>query len=199
MRSALPALRQASKRSLALAITFLTMGLVGLVIPASASAMPYVDSTPSASSLPAGLQPLPDEDLNASSKRLSLAACNALVQKGIIYHPAGWKFSCSSSRVGKSYNAWTFRRETVVKPGMTLAKTKAVLAHEEAHIWSLSVLTPAQMTWFSRQLGKRSFFDGTTRTMPAEVWAASQAACAGYPQGPYKRVSCSLRRETLRH
>ena len=39
MRSALPALRQASKRSLALAITFLTMGLVGLVIPASASAM----------------------------------------------------------------------------------------------------------------------------------------------------------------
>ena len=82
---------------------------------------------------------------------------------------------------------------------MTLAKTKAVLAHEEAHIWSLSVLTPAQMTWFSRQLGKRSFFDGTTRTMPAEVWAASQAACAGYPQGPYKRVSCSLLRETLRH
>ena len=31
------------------------------------------------------------------------------------------------------------------------------------------------------------------------VWAASQAACAGYPQGPYKRVSSSLLRETLRH
>lgn len=197
MRRALPALRQASKRSLAVVIAAIALGLVGLVIPASASALPYVDSTPSASNAPTRVFSLTDGGLNASSKRLSLAACNALVQRGIIFHPAGWTFSCSYSRVGKNENGWTYRHETVIRPGMTLAKTKAVLAHEEAHIWSLSTLTPAQMTWFSNRLGKASFFDGNATTMPAEVWAASQAACAGYRQGSYRRVPCSLLAETL--
>jgi hypothetical protein len=195
----LPALRRSWTRSLACVLTFLSLGLVGLGQPASASARPFPDATPSASGATTGLLSLPDGGLAAGSKRLSLAACNALVQKGIIFHPAGWTFSCSSTRVGKNENGWTYRRETVIRPGMTLAKTKLVLAHEEAHIWSLSTLTPAQMTWFSRQLGKKSFFDGNAKTMPAEVWAASQAACAGYRQTSYRLVPCALLSETLRH
>ena len=213
MRSALPALRQVSTRSRAVVITAIALGLAGLVNPAPASARPYVESAvatrhhvesrTSASTTPTGTPSVLDSDLSTSrrrpSKGLSLAACNALVRQGVVYHPAGWRFSCSSTRVGKNQNGWTYKREVVIKPGMTAAKTRAVLAHEESHIWSLSVLSPAQMTWFSKQLGKSWFFEGTSTTMPAEVWAASQAACAGYPQGTYRRVSCSLLAETLRH
>ena len=147
-----PALKQGMRRNLAPMFAALVLGLIGSAAPVSASAAPYVDPVPSVSSAPTGSLPLPDGGLHASSGALSLAACNKLVKTGIVYHPAGWKFSCSYTRVGKNENGWTYKRETVIKAGMTLAKTKAVLAHEESHIWSLNKLTPSQMTWFSRQI-----------------------------------------------
>lgn len=186
------------RRTFAPTFAAVALSLVALAFPSSASASPYVEAIPAAASAAPTVEKT-DGLTKKTAKGLTLAQCNKVVAQGVVYHPAGWKFSCSATRVGKGVNAWTYKHETVIKPGMTLAKTKAVLAHEESHIWSLTHLTPAQMTWFSKQIGKKSFVDGTSITMPAEVWAASQAACAGYPQGPYKRVSCSLLAETLKH
>lgn len=182
------------------ALTFAFMALLSLAT-APAQASPYADQESSV--VVADDAPV----LNASTavkassaKGLSLAACNKVVKTAWIYAPPGWTFRCSWSMPANT-RGWTYKHETVVRAGMTYAMTRSVAAHEQAHIWSLSKLTYAQMDWFSKQVGKKHFFDGGVYTMPAERWAATQATCAGYPEAnvKYPKVPCSLLTETLKH
>lgn len=212
------------RRALPTIVVAVTVGLLGLGFPATADAAPYAEHVASTSASASDLAPALGQhaglDKVKKTKKtkkkvkkktaakltsvkapgLSLAECTKVANTAIVYLPSGWDIHCAAD-LGKGINGWTKpgSRQIIVKTGMTLAKTKAVVAHEQSHVWSLTFLTESQKTWFSQRIGKKSFFDGTITTMPAEIWAASQAACAGYPQGPYKRVPCSLLSETSKH
>ncbi len=67
----------------------------------------------------------------------------------------------------------------------------AVIAHELGHAWSYAYMSPAQRQGFAQYLGMASFGSGDYNTMPAEVWARTQATCVGWPDGfDRKQVTC---------
>jgi len=69
---------------------------------------------------------------------------------------------------------------------------RAVIAHELSHAWSYSELTTAQRTAFAKFTGVSSWGGGDYNSMPAEVWARTQATCVGYPDGyRRKQVTCN--------
>ena len=69
---------------------------------------------------------------------------------------------------------------------------KAVIAHELSHAWSYSQLSSATRQDFARFTGVSAWDGGDYNSMPAEVWARTQATCVGYPDGyGRKQVTCS--------
>lgn len=90
--------------------------------------------------------------------------------------------------------------------GKATETTQQVIAHELAHAYSYSYLTPVQRAWFVTELRttdplptSNDFNDPASyEHMPAEQWARGQASCKGYAD-PYRRptASCTLIDRTI--
>jgi len=120
--------------------------------------------------------------------------------------PEGWRLQCVNKITSR--NVITPPGENVI--GLTSPETKIIqiargldeksfkntATHELAHAYSLGFLSATQRSYFADRLGKTDFFTGTYYEMPAEVWAASQAACVGYPDTKYRTVDCKVLYDT---
>lgn len=84
------------------------------------------------------------------------------------------------------------RGSVTIRSDLTGDVLKAVIAHELSHAWSYSELSADTRERFARYTGVSSWGGGTYNTMPAEVWARTQATCVGYPDGfARKQVTCA--------
>lgn len=83
------------------------------------------------------------------------------------------------------------RGTVAIRSDLTGNLLHAVIAHELAHTWSYAFMTAAQRQHFAHHVGVSSFNGGDYNTMPAEVWARTQATCVGWPDGfDRKQVTC---------
>lgn len=97
--------------------------------------------------------------------------------------------------------------------GLTLAGSRQILvvsttphpllivAHELGHAFSWDRMSARQREHFARLVGEPTFYGGAVwSTMPAEIWANSQARCAGYANTAWtRRVSCRTIRSFVRN
>ncbi|GMA38631.1 hypothetical protein [Mobilicoccus caccae] len=91
------------------------------------------------------------------------------------------------------YDSGEFVKGTVeIRSDLTGNLLRAVIAHELGHAWSYAYMSSGQRQQFASYLGMRSWSGGDYNTMPAEVWARTQATCAGWPDGfNRKQITCA--------
>ena len=79
-----------------------------------------------------------------------------------------------------------------IRSDLTGPLLEAVIAHELSHAWSYAHLDAATRERFARYVGVASWNGGDYDSMPAEVWARTQATCVGHPDGYGRRqVTCA--------